>query len=887
MLAGDERAATAGDPFHIPPQAVAPGTQLGPYRIDSLLGAGGMGEVYKARDSRLNRTVAIKVLPAVFAHDVELRQRFEREAQAIAALHHPHICVLHDIGNQDGVEFLVMEHLEGETVEHRLKNGAMPLDRVLQHAIEIADALDSAHRAGIVHRDLKPGNVMLTKDGAKLLDFGLAKFGAGAGARAHATVPPTTPRTLTAEGTIVGTFQYIAPEQLEGKEADRRTDLFAFGALLYEMVTGRRAFAGESRSNLIAAILRDHPPPLSATVPVAPPALDLVVRACLAKDPDERLQSARDVALQLRWIRDGALQGGLAAPAETAPDARRRRLVRLGTLALVAITAAAIGGVGAYRVAQHRLVVAPPPSFRQVTFRRGSIQNARFTPDGQTIVYSAEWDGRPMQILSTRVDSTESLPLPLPSGTVESVSRSGELAILINRKGGTGTLAQVPLGGSGVREVLDRVESADWTPDGTALAVLRTGTEPPFRPHVEYPIGHVVHDGMWGASSVRVSPDDKLVAFIENLGDGSGWVSVVDRAGQFRRLTQHWPAVAGGLAWTTSGDEVWFNASDVGLNFALHAVTRDGRERIVDPTGLLHIEDAAAGGRVLITHDLIRAGIVGLVPGETRERDLSWLDFSRPSDLSSDGRIIAFTESGAGAGRNPVAYIRRTDGSPAIRLGESAAMALSPDNQWLAHLDEKRKAIELLPIGPGTARRLDPGPLESIIPIAAWTPDGKALVFAANEPGHRRRLFTQAVDGGVRARPITPEGVVRAGQAMIVSPDSAEVLAGGPRGATMRYRLDGAMPPRPLAGLTPTDSALRWSADGKAIWIFNRATTPPVIQRLDIASGRRQHWREISVSDPAGINPDWDRVLITPDGRGYVYGYSRQLSDLFVVQGLK
>ena len=324
-----------------------------------------------------------------------------------------------------------------------------------------------------------------------------------------------------------------------------------------------------------------------------------MVRGCLAKDPDERLQSAHDVALQLRWIRDGALQGAVSTvPVETAPDARRRRLLMLGTLVLVAGGAAALGGAAAYRQAQRAFTSAPPPSFKQLTFRRGSIQNAQFTADGQTVVYSAEWDGRPMQIFSARVDSTESLPLPLPSGTLQSVSRSGELAILINVGAGAGgTLARVPLGGGGVREVLDRVTWADWTPDGSAFAVIRRGAE--GRLHIQVPHGKIVHDQLVDASSVRVSPDDKFAAFIERLGDGSGWVSIVDRAGTFKRLTQKWSGMADGLAWTASGDEVWFNASDVGLNFALHAVSRDGRERIVDPTGLLHIEDVAADGRAL------------------------------------------------------------------------------------------------------------------------------------------------------------------------------------------------------------------------------------------------------------------------------------------------
>ena len=395
--------------------------------------------------------------------------------------------------------------------------------------------------------------------------------------------------------------------------------------------------------------------------PMSPPALDRVVRGCLAKDPDERWQTAHDVAMQLRWIRDGALQGAVSAgQPEAGSHVRRRQLSALAAIALVAATAAALGGAAAYRVAQRRLAPSSPPSFKQLTFRRGSIGNALFTADGQTIVYAAAWDDRPMEILSTRVDSTESpaLPLPalpLPPGNLAAVSKSGELAILIDVNGGMGTLARVPLGGGGVRQVLDRVIAADWTPDGTELAVIRRDAEPPARLHVEYPIGKIVREGLLDPSSLRVSPDNKFVAFIERLGDGSGWVSIVDRAGVFKHLSKQWPGIADGLAWTALGDEVWFNASEVGLNFALHAVTRDGRERIVEPTGLMHISDVAADGRTLITHDLIRAGMVGLAPGETRERDLSWLDFSRPSDLSIDGRMVAFTESGAGAGTKPVA----------------------------------------------------------------------------------------------------------------------------------------------------------------------------------------------------------------------------------------
>src|SRR5713226_1950451 len=295
---------------------VSAGSRLGPYEVLSPLGAGGMGEVYKARDTRLERTVAIKVLPQHLSESSEVRQRFEREAKTISSLSHPHICALYDVGNQDGVEYLVMEFLEGETLADRLGRGPLPPEQLLRYGIEMADALDKAHRQGIVHRDLKPGNVMLTKSGVKLLDFGLAKAIGPASQTSGLTALPTVApaQNLTQEGTILGTFQYMAPEQLEGREADARTDIFAFGAVLYEMATGRKAFAGTSQASLISSIMGSEPPPIATVAPMTPPALDRVIRTCLAKDPEERWQSAHDIKSELSWIAQAGSQAGVAAP---------------------------------------------------------------------------------------------------------------------------------------------------------------------------------------------------------------------------------------------------------------------------------------------------------------------------------------------------------------------------------------------------------------------------------------------------------------------------------------------------------------------------------------------------------------------------------------------
>jgi serine/threonine protein kinase len=297
------------------------GTRLGPYEILSPLGAGGMGEVYKARDTRLERTVAVKILPPRFSEDADMKQRFEREAKAISALAHVNICALYDVGTHEGTEYLVMEHLEGQTLAERLASGPLPPEQLLKVSIEIAAALDAAHHAGIIHRDLKPGNVMLTKSGVKLLDFGLAKTAVPAVKSSSATSLPTEmPRAITEQGTILGTFQYMAPEQLEGREADARSDIFSFGTVLYEMATGRKAFEGKSHAALISAILKDEPAPISTVAPMTPPALDRVVKTCLAKDPEDRFQTAHDIRLQLQWIAEGGSQVGLPAPVAQPPE---------------------------------------------------------------------------------------------------------------------------------------------------------------------------------------------------------------------------------------------------------------------------------------------------------------------------------------------------------------------------------------------------------------------------------------------------------------------------------------------------------------------------------------------------------------------------------------
>jgi len=475
------------------------GTRLGPYEIVAPLGAGGMGEVYRGRDTRLGRDIAIKVLPEHLSSDPARRERFEREARAVSSLNHPHICVLHDIGSQDGIDYLVMEHIEGETLAARLERGALPMEQALRLAAEIADALDKAHRQGVVHRDLKPQNVMLTRTGSKLLDFGLAKLqdgngpagplgGPTAGQVAGGSLLPTATRNLTTAGTLLGTFQYMAPEQLEGKEADTRTDIFAFGVLVYEMLTGRKAFEGASQASLIAAIMGKDPPPLQAVAPMAPPALGRILQRCLAKEPDDRWQSARDLAHELRWVAEAAgvsasdpalstasVVGQPATATAAARAAAATAQPRRG-LSLPVAAAAAVGLAAVAAAATFVLRPAPAPALvmrvslslpPKVTL---DDQNAplAFSPDGRTLAFAGAGENGKLMLFVRPIDSLQAQPLAGTEGaTYPFWSPDGRfVGFFADRK-----LKKVPAPGGAVLTLCDAVDGrgASWSSKGVIV----------------------------------------------------------------------------------------------------------------------------------------------------------------------------------------------------------------------------------------------------------------------------------------------------------------------------------------------------------------------------------------------------------------------------------
>jgi len=853
------------------------GTRLGPYEILAPLGAGGMGEVYRARDERLRREVAIKVLPASFSQDADRLRRFEQEARAAGVLNHPNITAVHDIGSYDGAPYVVTELLEGETLRGRLASGALPVRKASDYALQIAHGLAAAHEKGIVHRDLKPENLFLTRDGrVKILDFGLAKL-----TQVDEKSPQTKAATATAgtePGVVLGTLGYMSPEQVKGKPADARSDIFSFGAILYEMLSGARAFQRDSAAETMSAILKEEPPDISVTNKNIHPGLERIVRHCLEKNPEERVHSAHDLAFDLETL--SSISAPRAAE-ELLPLVRRRRL-----LPLLAGVAALLIGMGAVYLAGKKAGFVAPPSFRQLTFRRGTISFARFAPDGQTILYGSAWEGRPVEIFVSRSESPESRPFGLPGADILGISRAGEMALSLGRHivgpfESSGTLARMGLAGGGApRDVLEDVEWADWSPDGGSLAVVR---DVGGRNRLEFPIAKVLYETAGWISHPRVSPKGDLVAFLDHpvRGDDGGTVAIVDLSGKKATLPAAFETIQG-LAWSPHG-EIWFTAARTGANRALYASTVSGKLRLLARvTGILTLHDVARDGRVLMTHDTNRQEILGRVPGSEKERDLSWLDWSQALDISPDGGTVLFTEGGEGGGPGYSVYIRKTDGSPAVRLGEGGGAGLSPDGKWaLAAVKiATEPQIVLYPTGAGEARFL---PREGLkIQRAVWFPDGRRIALTASEPGHGVRIYLWDLAGG-KPRALTPEGYRSYQRA--VSPDGKFIAVRGPDQKLYLYPIAGGEP-TPIPGATQEDTPSGWTGESHGLYVYRRRELPAKIYLLDVATGQKQLWRELMPADSAGVT-GIAPPFTTPDGRFYVYSCLRTLSDLYLVEGLK
>ena len=854
---------------------LAPGLRLGPYEITGPIGAGGMGEVYRARDSRLDRDVAIKVLPENVSTSPSAMERFGREAKAIAALSHPGILSIHDFGTEGRIAYAVTELLEGETLEERLTHGALTPRKAVEFAVQIATALASAHERGVIHRDLKPANLFITRDGrVKILDFGLARLSAGGSGGTDGKTPEAQTQTRhTASGVVLGTAGYMSPEQVRGQPVDHRADIFALGCVMYEMLTGRRAFQRETSAEAMTAVLREDPVDPATFGRPLPQGLDRLMRRCLEKRPEDRLQSARDLAIALDAVSLNETSTGQTAVA--APSRRSPRSAAIAAAAVLLLLIAALSYWGGKRSAPP--VTEAFPEFTKLTFRRGLVSGARFASDGRSVIYSASWDSAPMRVYTTVPGSARANTTELHEAQLLAVSPSNELAVMlkpaISLLGSVGTLARAPVGAGAPRAVLEGVQQADWS-KGEEMAVVRTTLG---HSRLEFPIGTVRYETSGWLSAPRISPRGDSIAFIEHPidGDDRGWPSIVDlKSGAKRDLAREFGSLSG-LAWRPDGNEVC-----VGGGASIYCLDTNGGEprRVFRGTSRLFLEDISADQRILAVSVGLQGAARAGVPGGA-EVDIGETPAIVPIDIDpGDGRVL-FESIDYGV------YLESPGHGPAVRLGDGIPLALSPDGAQVLNLSPGPPTeLTLIPTGAGSVVSLPRG---SILrhATAVFTPDGKRIVISGAESGRGSRLYVQDLPGG-DPRPISPEGVrLPPNQPRLVSPDGGFVAAIGPDQIIALYPIQGGEP-RKVAGLEAGVRPVGWTNRPGVLFITPEALTrrTPVF-RLDVTTGRREVWKEVGPSDPIG-SPMTLRVQVTPDGGRYAYLYFLPTAELVLIDGV-
>jgi len=846
-----------------------------------------MGEVYRARDTRLGREVAIKVLPQALAGDADRLRRFEQEARSIAALNHPNIMELHDVGEHDGSPYIVCELLEGETLREKMVAGPLSQRRVLDYASQIAAGLAAAHDKDVVHRDLKPENIFIVKDGrVKILDFGLAKLRKNSKLATAASSETFASTSLgnakTTPGMVMGTVGYMSPEQVRGEDVDQRTDIFALGAILYEMLSGERAFRGDTSVETMNAILKEDPPDFDAQKLRVAPAVERIVRHCLEKDPGQRFQSAKDLAFAMEAVSGTSVLSSAAVAVQR--DSKRKRLLTAVSLVAVAV---ALLGAGYLLASRWRSDQSVENQFQLLTFRPQIIFRAAFAPDGTTIVFSsAHWANRP-DIFILAPEYPEARATELKNTQLLSISSKGEMAVLTNpqllgHRVFQGTLARVAISGNAPRAMLDGVMEADWAPDGSDLAITRIVGGKCL---LEYPAGKVLTETNGYFSDLRISPQGDHIAFLEHefRFDDRGAVAVVDLAGNKKVLTEvFWGAE--GLAWSRDGQEVLFSAgTGTYSSFPVRGVTLKGKTRIVqDSAGGIWIHDVNREGKWLVTQEEQWREMTGLGSGAKGEVDLAFLDFSVPQAISSDGTTLLFTEENGFFGSSYTVCMRKMDGSPSVTLGIGNAAGLSNDGaKALAIIFSSPNKLMSYPTGAGAPQELNTGNLRSI-ENASWFPDKKRALVCGSETDHASRCYATTPDGGPPT-PVTPEGST----AGILTPDGTEVLAVDSGGNRVFYPIKGGQPrPAPALGIEQQNwfpVILGWTSDGKDLIVRqNESQAAVLVQRLDLQTGKRTLLRRIAPVDAAGLLAV-QNIAVANDAKWYAVAFRRQRSSLFLV----
>jgi serine/threonine protein kinase/Tol biopolymer transport system component len=853
------------------------GQLVGHYRVLEKIGAGGMGEVFRARDERLGRDVALKLIRPASSNNPDHLRRFEQEARAAAALNHPNILAIFDVGFEGTAPYIVSELLAGKTIRQRLSEGPIPVREAVEYAIQIAHGLVAAHNMHIVHRDLKPENLFLLDDGrVKILDFGVAKL----------QVPLQEQRsienltTVTKHGAMIGTVAYMSPEQLRGHAVDHRSDIFTFGAIFYEMLTASRAFRGQTEVDTITAVLREEPAAIHLEQAAIPPGYQDIIKHCLEKEPDNRFQSAKDLAFALQTLSGSSPGRQIVLP--PAP-VKTPGWATWALATLLAIVTAAL-------LMLLLRAPLPPPSYQRLTYEAGTIYSARFAPEGKSIVFTAAWNNKPSKLFMMLGDSLLPQPLELTNATLLAISGRSQLAVAL---GGThngqletvnGMLADAPMAGGSPHQILSDVRWADWDGKGR-MAVVHDADG---QSRLEYPIGNVLYQTGGWISDIRFSPQFDQIAFMDHptTWDNKGNLSLVDLNKKVRVLTPEWESEHG-LAWRPDGKEIWFSAVEKGNNLNLMAVDLSGNLRplIVLPDGIT-LQDISSDGRVLFTKDAKRLAMAFGVVGDTGDSEQSWHDWNVAKDIAVDGAFILFEDSSEAAGKNYAVVLRKPDGSPPIRLAEGSAGGLSPDGKWAISLSpDNPPQLTLLPTGPGQARSIPASGLDHI--NSAWArflENGKQIMVNASQRGRAGRCY--ALDlAGADPSPVTPEGI-RCGPS---SPDSRFLIGTDANHRVAIYSLGGGTSDggtsRSIPGLDTDFEPTQWSKDGSSLYGYRRGEIPSKVYKVEIATGKQSVVKELHPGAPAGV-VSVAPVVVSRDGARFVYSYNQTLSTLYLVAGV-